>query len=164
VGLRITSDAVAVETSKISRGGRREKQRLRSNSAPSATSARERKQSLELLEVCDRTRKGQSPSAGSRSKKIPRLFGIFGHGNVVTGLAISGRKATQVPPALCDATTASPLNRSGRAYLRSSDQAALDQPIGYQLLPMQVGSANPRKNGCDRSDCQGWRERQSSRR
>ena len=57
-----------------------------------------------------------------------------------------------------------PLNRSGRAYLRSSDQAALDQPIGYQLFPMQVGIANPRKNGCDQSDCQGWRERQSSRR
>ena len=53
-------------------------------------------------------------------------------------------------------------NRSGRAYLRSSDQAALDQPIGYQLFPTQVGSANPRKNGCDQSDCQGWRERQSS--
>ena len=81
-----------------------------------------------------------------------------------TGLAISAGKATQVPPALCDATTASPLNRSGRAYLRSSDQAGLDQPIGYQLFPMQVGSANRRKNGCDQSDCQGWRERQSSRR
>ena len=74
-----------------------------------------------------------------------------------------GRQSNQVPPALCDATTASPLNRFGRAYLRSSAQAALDQPIGYQLLAKQVDSANRMKNGCDRSDCQGWRERQSSR-
>jgi hypothetical protein len=80
------------------------------------------------------------------------------------GISSFSRTSTSTTTRTSPLTSEFWLNRSGRAYLRSSDQAALDQPIGYQLFPMQVGSVNRRKNGCDQSDCQGWRERQSSRR